>query len=250
MLKLGRILREWLLKRLGWRVYYVGGSEGLPPPLSRAETEECLDRLRRADASVKPVLIERNLRLVVYIAKRFESSGIGIEDLISIGAIGLIKAVNTFDPDKNIKLATYASRCIAKEILMYLRKASRIRAEVSLDEPLNVDRYGNELLLSDILGTDDDLVSRNIEEEIDREEDGKPHLLSKNYHLAKEYYRDVEKGIDIQMPFNYFPDNNVNRKPVMTWRSHGSLLYANWLNYYLYQQTPYDLEDLKKMYDQ
>ncbi len=148
---------------------YLGTGDSLPPPLEKPEEAECLAGLKQGDENAKTTLIEHNLRLVVYIARKFENTGVGIEDLISIGAIGLIKAVNTFDPDKNIKLATYASRCIENEILMYLRKASRIRAEVSLDEPLNVDRDGNELLLSDILGTDDDLVSRNIEEEIDRE---------------------------------------------------------------------------------
>ncbi len=155
--------------RDGGELHYLGSGDSLPPPLSREEESACLKALKNGDDSAKTKLIEHNLRLVVYIARKFENTGVNIEDLISIGAIGLIKAVNTFDPDKNIKLATYASRCIENEILMYLRKASRLKAEVSLDEPLNVDWDGNELLLSDILGTDEDLVSRNIEEEIDRQ---------------------------------------------------------------------------------
>ena len=147
---------------------YLGTGESLPPPLPKDEEAEVISRLAEGDEEAKTLLIEHNLRLVVYIAKRFENTGAGLEDLISIGAIGLIKAVNTFSPDRAIKLATYASRCIENEILMYLRKANRIRAEVSLDEPLNVDWDGNELLLSDVLGTDDDLVSKSLEEETDR----------------------------------------------------------------------------------
>lgn len=149
--------------------HYLGTGESLPPPLEKAEEEACLALLRQGDERARASLIEHNLRLVVYIARKFENTGVNLEDLISIGAIGLIKAVNTFNAEKNIKLATYASRCIENEILMYLRKASRLKAEVSLDEPLNVDWDGNELLLSDILGTEDDVVSRGIEEEIDRE---------------------------------------------------------------------------------
>ena len=144
-------------------------SEALPPPLSREEESECIHALGEGDESVKQTLIERNLRLVVYIARKFENTGVNIEDLISIGTIGLIKAVNTFDPGKKIKLATYASRCIENEILMYLRRSCRLKLEVSLDEPLNVDWDGNELLLSDILGTDGDLVYRGIEDEVDKE---------------------------------------------------------------------------------
>ena len=149
-------------------IYYIGGSDALPPPLSREEEAEYLNRLRAGEENVKQVLIERNLRLVVYIARKFENTGIYVEDLISIGTIGLIKAINTFDPDKNIKLATYASRCIENEILMYLRKNQNMRTEVSIDEPLNVDWDGNELLLSDILGTENDVIYRNIEDEVDR----------------------------------------------------------------------------------
>ena len=147
-------------------VLYIGGSDTLPPPLSREEEAELLTRLH--EESVRKILIERNLRLVVYIARRFENTGINIEDLISIGTIGLIKAVGTYRLDKNIKLATYASRCIENEILMYLRKNASRKGEVSFDEPLNTDWDGNELLLSDVLGTDADTVMRPIEEDVDR----------------------------------------------------------------------------------
>ena len=150
-------------------VFYICGSDILPPPLSKTEEEILIKKLEAGDNSVKGELTERNLRLVVYIAKKFENTGINVEDLISIGTIGLIKSINTFRPDKNIKLATYASRCIENEILMYLRKNSQRRTEISIDEPLNVDWDGNELLLSDILGTDNDIICRGIEEEVDRE---------------------------------------------------------------------------------
>lgn len=149
-------------------ILYIGGNDTLPPPLSKEEEAELMVKLEEGDMSVKATLIERNLRLVVYIARKFENTGIYVEDLISIGTIGLIKAINTFKPDKKIKLATYASRCIENEILMYLRKNSNMRSEVSIDEPLNVDWDGNELLLSDILGTDNDVICRNIEEEVDK----------------------------------------------------------------------------------
>lgn len=148
-------------------VYYVGSSEVLPPPLSPDEEVLLLERLRGGDKTVKGALIERNLRLVVYIARKFENTGVAVEDLVSIGTIGLIKAVNTFDPGKNIKLATYASRCIENEILMYLRRNSKVKAEVSFDEPLNTDYDGNELLLSDVLGVESDAI-KHIEEEVDR----------------------------------------------------------------------------------
>ncbi len=151
-----------------WPVDYVGSSEALPPPLSSDEELFLVGRLRDGNPAVRGVLIERNLRLVVYIARRFENTGIGIEDLVSIGTIGLIKAVNTFDPDKRIKLATYASKCIENEILMYLRRNIRLKAEVSLDEPLNVDWDGNELLLADVLGTEGDLTTRPLDEEVER----------------------------------------------------------------------------------
>ncbi|MCX7695196.1 MAG: RNA polymerase sporulation sigma factor SigE [Caloramator sp.] len=150
-------------------VYYVGGNDVLPPPLSNEEEKELVDKLKTGDESVKNTLIERNLRLVVYIARKFENTGVGVEDLVSIGTIGLIKAVNTFDPIKKIKLATYASRCIENEILMYLRRNSRIKAEVSFDEPLNVDWDGNELLLSDILGTDSDMIFNYIEDDVEKQ---------------------------------------------------------------------------------
>lgn len=161
-----------LLARLGLllpgKTMYIGGSDTLPPPLGKEEERALIARLAAGDESVKSSLIERNLRLVVYIARRFENTGIHIEDLISIGAIGLIKAINTYKPDKNIKLATYASRCIENEILMYLRKNTGLKSEVSLDEPLNTDWDGNELLLSDILGTESDLVMKPIEADVDR----------------------------------------------------------------------------------
>ncbi len=150
-------------------VFYINGSDALPPPLSRSEEEEVFQRLEKNDSEARNELIVHNLRLVVYIAKKFESTGIGVEDLVSIGTIGLIKAVNTFCPSKKIKLATYASRCIENEILMFLRKASQYRNDLSIDEPLNIDYDGNELLLSDILGTDDDIVNKGIENEAERE---------------------------------------------------------------------------------
>lgn len=159
------------LLRIGFlrpdKVMYIGGSDVLPTPLKSGEEQELLTRLSQGDESAKTVLIEHNLRLVVYIARRFENTGIHIEDLISIGTIGLIKAVGTFKADKNIKLATYSSRCIENEILMYIRKIAGQKAEISLDEPINTDWDGNELLLSDILGTDGDTVIRSLEENVD-----------------------------------------------------------------------------------
>lgn len=159
-----------LLQYLGLKseVYYVGSSEALPPPLSNDEETFLISKLQSGEVAVKSVLIERNLRLVVYIARKFENTGVGIEDLVSIGTIGLIKAVNTFDPHKKIKLATYASRCIENEILMYLRRNNKTRSEVSFDEPLNIDWDGNELLLSDVLGTENDIIYKYIEEEVDK----------------------------------------------------------------------------------
>lgn len=158
-----------VLHRLGLspKVHYVGSNEVLPPPLSSEEEQELLARLQAGDLVVRTPLIERNLRLVVYIARKFENTGISIEDLVSIGTIGLIKAVNTFDPGKNIKLATYASRCIENEILMYLRRTSKLKAEVSFDEPLNVDWDGNELVLADVVGSESDIL-RHIEKEVDK----------------------------------------------------------------------------------
>ena len=149
-------------------IYYIGGSQTLPPPLDANEEDEYLKRLDNNDVEARQVLVERNLRLVVYIAKKFENTGVGIEDLISIGTIGLMKAINTFNTGKNIKLATYASRCIENEILMYLRRSNRIKGEISIDEPLNQDGDGNELLLSDILGTEPDITSRGLEDEVDK----------------------------------------------------------------------------------
>ncbi|MBZ4654123.1 MAG: sporulation sigma factor SigE [Peptococcaceae bacterium] len=149
-------------------VFYVGSSEALPPPLSVDEENYLLERLEKGEQSVKSTLIERNLRLVVYIARKFENTGVGIEDLVSIGTIGLIKAVNTFDPVKKIKLATYASRCIENEILMHLRRNNKTRTEVSFDEPLNIDWDGNELLLSDVMGTENDIIYKSLEEEVDK----------------------------------------------------------------------------------
>lgn len=163
-----QILLAKLSIRLPGKVMYIGGSETLPPPLTREEEGILIAKLAEGDQRAAAQLIERNLRLVVYISRRFENTGIYIEDLISIGTIGLIKAVGTYNPEKNIKLATYSSRCIENEILMYLRKTVSLKNEVSFDEPLNTDWDGNELLLSDILGTDSDLVLRPIEADVDR----------------------------------------------------------------------------------
>ena len=162
----------WYLRLWLWRpgkIMYIGGSDVLPAPLSREEEGELIARLAEGDQAASSTLIEHNLRLVVYIARRFENTGINIEDLISIGTIGLIKAVGTYQPARSIKLATYASRCIENEILMYLRKTSSQKTELSFDEPLNTDWDGNELLLSDILGTESDLVMRPIEADVDRQ---------------------------------------------------------------------------------
>ncbi|MEA4846523.1 MAG: RNA polymerase sporulation sigma factor SigE [Clostridiaceae bacterium] len=163
-----KILQFFKVYKDTW-VHYIGGSEALPPPLENEEENFLLSRLKGDEEVVKAILIERNLRLVVYIARKFENTGVGVEDLVSIGTIGLIKAVNTFDPDKKIKLATYASRCIENEILMYLRRNNRTKTEISFDEPLNIDWDGNELLLSDILGTDNDIIYRYLEDEIDKQ---------------------------------------------------------------------------------
>ncbi len=150
-------------------IHYINGPSTLPPPLSKEEEEGFIQELKDGSKYAKEQLIERNLRLVVYIAKKFENTGVGVEDLISIGTIGLIKSINTFNPDKNIKLATYSSRCIENEILMYLRKNNNRKTEISIDEPLNVDWDGNELLLSDILGTDNDIICQNMENEVDKQ---------------------------------------------------------------------------------
>ena len=158
-----------IAKLLKEEVHYIGGSVSLPPPLSKDEETKLINMLSYDGQNARTVLIERNLRLVVYIAKKFENTPVGVEDLISIGTIGLIKAINTFNPEKNIKLATYASRCIENEILMYLRKNNNHRVEISIDEPLNVDWDGNELLLGDVLGTDNDLIYQSIESEVDKQ---------------------------------------------------------------------------------
>ncbi len=162
------LLTLYLKRKYPQYIHYIGSTEVLPPPLKEREESDLISRLDGGDMAVKATLIEHNLRLVVYIAKKFENTGINIEDLVSIGTIGLIKAVNTFEPKKNIKLATYASRCIENEILMYLRRNLKNRGEVSLDEPLNVDWDGNELLLSDVLGTESDMIYKKIEGEVEK----------------------------------------------------------------------------------
>ena len=162
------ILRKLLRMEEGCGIYYINGADSLPPPLTKEEEETAFGLLKTDFAKGRDMLIIHNLRLVVYIAKKFEATAVGIEDLISIGTIGLIKAVNTFSPDKNIKLATYASRCIENEILMFIRKTQPQKNEVSIDEPLNIDWDGNELLLSDVLGTESDCVNRGIEQDAER----------------------------------------------------------------------------------
>ena len=164
-----KIIKARLLQKLGLNsVYYINSPQTLPPPLSKEEEDRLTEESANGNREARDKLVEHNLRLVVYISKKFENSGVNIEDLISIGTIGLIKAINTFKSDKNIKLATYASRCIENEILMYLRRNSKTKLEVSIDEPLNVDWDGNELLLSDILGTDEDVIYKDIEDQAER----------------------------------------------------------------------------------
>lgn len=172
-----------LIARKG--IFYIGGSDSLPPPLDREEEARLIERMDAGDIAVRQTLIEHNLRLVAYIARRFENTGINIEDLISIGTIGLIKSINTYQSDKNIKLATYASRCIENEILMHLRKTASQKSEVSFDEPLNTDWDGNELLLSDVLGTEEDTVMRPIEDDVDRQ------LLARAIALLSERERQI-----------------------------------------------------------
>lgn len=199
---------RWLLK-LKYSpeiIAYIGSSEALPPPLSNEEELNLLDKLAGGDRTVKAILIERNLRLVVYIARKFENTGIGIEDLVSIGTIGLIKAVNTFDPTKKIKLATYASRCIENEILMYLRRNNKTRSEVSFDEPLNIDWDGNELLLSDVLGTENDSTYKYVEEEIDK------NLLDS----AMKHLSEREKVI-VELRFGLKNGTEKTQKEVADW---------------------------------
>jgi len=184
-------------------IYYIGGSQTLPPPLSQEEEETVLNSLAKGDELAKKTLVERNLRLVVYIAKKFENTGVGLEDLISIGTIGLMKAINTFNTDKKIKLATYASRCIENEILMHLRRSNRIKSEISIDEPLNQDGDGNELLLLDILGTDPDVTSRRMEDEVDRK------LLK----VSMEKLNNREKNI-MELRFGFVSGNEKTQKEV------------------------------------
>ncbi len=185
-------------------IFYIAGSQTLPPPLPPEEEEEVIKQLSGENSlQARQTLVERNLRLVVYIAKKFENTGVGIEDLISIGTIGLMKSVNTFNYDKKIKLATYASRCIENEILMYLRRINKLKGEISIDEPLNKDGDGNELLLSDILGTDDDVTSRNLEDEVDKT------LL----RAAIEKLNNKEKYI-MQMRFGFFNGKEKTQKEV------------------------------------
>ena len=185
-------------------IFYIAGSQTLPPPLSPEEEEKYIKQLSEKDnLPARQILVERNLRLVVYIAKKFENTGIGIEDLISIGTIGLMKGVNTFNSEKKIKLATYASRCIENEILMFLRKSNKIKGEVSIDEPLNKDRDGNELLLSDILGTEPDITSRNLEDEVDKK------LLRNSISKLK----DREKNI-MEMRFGFKTGKEKTQKEV------------------------------------
>lgn len=184
-------------------IYYIGGNASLPPPLLPEEEERLLKELEEGKLETRQILVERNLRLVVYIAKKFENTGVGLEDLISIGTIGLMKGVNTFNIDKKIKLATYASRCIENEILMYLRRSNRIKSEISIDEPLNQDGDGNELLLSDILGTDPDVTSRRIEDEVDKS------LLK----ASIEKLNSREKNI-MELRFGFISGNEKTQKEV------------------------------------
>lgn len=196
-------------------IFYIAGSQTLPPPLEQTEEEQLIKKLSEEDnLATRQILVERNLRLVVYIAKKFENTGIGIEDLISIGTIGLMKGVNTFDSEKNIKLATYASRCIENEILMYLRKNNKTKGEISIDEPLNKDCDGNELLLSDILGTDPDITSRNLEDEVDKKL-LKASILKLN---------DREKNI-MEMRFGFKTGEEKTQKEVADELRHISKLY-------------------------
>lgn len=196
-------------------IFYIAGSQTLPPPLSHEEEEKLIKKLSEENnLEARQILVERNLRLVVYIAKKFENTGIGLEDLISIGTIGLMKGVNTFNSEKKIKLATYASRCIENEILMFLRKSNKIKGEISIDEPLNKDRDGNELLLSDILGTEPDVTSRNLEDEVDK-------ILLRN-SIAK--LKNREKDI-MEMRFGFKTGNEKTQKEVADELRYFSKLY-------------------------
>ena len=196
-------------------VFYVAGSQSLPPPLEAAEEERLINQLElKEDFQARQILVERNLRLVVYIAKKFENTGVGIEDLVSIGTIGLMKSINTFKSNKNIKLATYASRCIENEILMFLRKSNRLKGEISIDEPLNQDGDGNELLLSDILGTDGDIVSKGIEDEVDKK------LLK----ISMDKLNPREKNI-MELRFGFGTGNEKTQKEVADMLRNFSELY-------------------------
>ena len=196
-------------------IFYIAGSQTLPPPLPPEEEIELINKLSEKDnLQARQILVERNLRLVVYIAKKFENAGIGIEDLISIGTIGLMKGVNTFNSEKKIKLATYASRCIENEILMFLRKSNKIKGEVSIDEPLNKDRDGNELLLSDILGTEPDITSRNLEDEVDKS------LLRASIAKLKNREKDI-----MEMRFGFKTGKEKTQKEVADELRHITKLY-------------------------
>ena len=185
------------------KIFYVGGSDNLPAPLSSKEEEEAIKKLDKGDENARKLLVEHNLRLVVYIAKKFENTGVGIEDLVSIGTIGLMKAINTFNSEKKIKLATYASRCIENEILMYLRRSNRLKSEISIDEPLNQDSDGNELLLSDILGTEEDITSRRLEDEVDQK------LLKASISKLNKREKDI-----MELRFGFITGNEKTQKEV------------------------------------
>ncbi len=185
------------------KIFYVGGSDNLPAPLSSKEEEEAIKKLDKGDDDARKLLVEHNLRLVVYIAKKFENTGVGIEDLVSIGTIGLMKAINTFNSEKKIKLATYASRCIENEILMYLRRSNRLKSEISIDEPLNQDGDGNELLLSDILGTEEDITSRRLEDEVDQK------LLKASISKLNKREKDI-----MELRFGFVTGNEKTQKEV------------------------------------
>ena len=195
-------------------IYYIGGAETLPAPLSNDEENELLLKLANGEENVRKILVERNLRLVVYIAKKFESQTAGVEDLVSIGTIGLMKAINTFDVHKNIKLATYASRCIENEILMYLRKTSKLKNEVSIDEPLNTDGDGNELLLSDILGNDEDTVFKDIENEVDK------NLIIDSINKLNKRERKI-----MELRFGFITGNEQTQKEVADLLRHFTIIY-------------------------
>lgn len=226
--------RVWhpLLRLLGLRepVHYINGPETLPPPLSKEDESVIFRRIESGDESAREPLITHNLRLVVYIARKFEGSGAGVEDLISIGTIGLIKAVNTFCPSRNIKLATYASRCIENEILMHLRKSSQLKNEVSIDEPLNIDWDGNELLFSDVLGSDSDLVNRGIEQQVERD------LLMEAVHRLGERERTI-----MELRFGLSGHQEHTQKEVAD-RLHISQSYISRLEKRIIERLKKDLE--------